>query len=490
MSELSVDVLVVGGGFAGRCASRKIASNGLSVALVDPKSFFEFTPSILRALLVPQSVSHITAEHSQVGVNIRFLRGIVSNLTESTATVELAESATMNNRNINASNVPVSFRYCIWAGGSAYPEPIRASLTSCGSVAHRKRELAGWRERLRGAKSVLVLGGGLVGVELAAELSELTNRTSRDGWANVHSIWRRCWEMLRRSGPVEAQPRMNIWLAAPRGLLIPRLPQRASRKALKFLESRGVVVIKSRLMPDKKGRASVKRLGYVSNDGPDVRISPDIVFDCTGPRQGAAGNSIRALAQLCGNRNALAPGRACLVRVRDTLQLPGVDNVFVAGDAAVVDGELDPVGSGGLGCEKTAYAAMEAGRLAAENVIALSRAGAESATISPSLKRYPGNAFPTGKFPRLFAVSLGKWDGILCVGPVVIGGPIVSVCKAGVQVLSVRALQKGGMAGHTLVFVESCMYWAVHLASRLFRYGQRNGLNGGRPRTSLGVSRP
>lgn len=55
-------VLVVGGGFAGREAYRKLKKS-FNVTMVDSRGFFEYTPSILRCLVEPSHASKIIVPH-------------------------------------------------------------------------------------------------------------------------------------------------------------------------------------------------------------------------------------------------------------------------------------------------------------------------------------------------------------------------------------------------------------------------------------------
>lgn len=56
-----VPVAIVGGSFAGLCAARHLqrhsSSLGLSVTVVEPKDYFEYTPGLLRALVDESSAA-------------------------------------------------------------------------------------------------------------------------------------------------------------------------------------------------------------------------------------------------------------------------------------------------------------------------------------------------------------------------------------------------------------------------------------------------
>lgn len=57
-------VVIVGGQFAGRKVEALLSGRPqFTVALVDAKDFFEYTPSVLRALVEPATLGHILVRH-------------------------------------------------------------------------------------------------------------------------------------------------------------------------------------------------------------------------------------------------------------------------------------------------------------------------------------------------------------------------------------------------------------------------------------------
>lgn len=91
------------------------------VVHVDEKSFFEFTPSILRCIVHPNRLDGITFDHDETE-NRRFALGRVTNITPSEATIERREG----NR---ITIITVPFDYCVWATGVSFSEPIRTGQT-------------------------------------------------------------------------------------------------------------------------------------------------------------------------------------------------------------------------------------------------------------------------------------------------------------------------------------------------------------------------
>lgn len=452
---LSCDVLVVGGGFAGRTAARSAGAHGASVVLVDAKTYFEFTPSAPRCMVCPEAIDNSARSHEDPrqrvdpGRNVTTVHGLVERLGGEEASVRVLTRTVPVGKRDRASGadggagkaeMSVKFRYCIWAAGTGYQDPVHPRASSSSSITDRKAELVGYLEKMKTSRSVLVIGGGLVGVEVAAELAEIRRR-----YAERESL--------------VAVP--NITLASSGDRLLPRLPAAAGRIAEKFFSANGVERVRKRMQSADQSAGGVPRQGtFVSQDGSGLSVSADVVFDCRGPRGGPGGDALRKFAKSC-NEQAVVPGRAGLVRVRNSLQLYGSETVFVAGDAGVVDNELLLEDDGGLGCEKTAYAAVEGGRLAAHNVTQLLRAGGSAASVVASqLGQFPDDAFG-GAFPRMFAVGLGKWNGALCLGPLVLGGPVAAATKLVIEKMSVRAVSHGGVIDALWTATERLLYKLV-----------------------------
>lgn len=268
---------------------------------------------------------------------------------------------------------------------------------------------------------MLIIGAGPIGVELAAELICL----------------------------VKGESVARITLAAsPRGLL-PRFPKRAGEYARIWLERRGVRILLARL---KQGLCLPGgRFQYQDKSIPPVVVTPDLVFDCTGAKDNGATAALVA-GGVCDASLLQADGS---LMVLDTLQLPASPHVFVAGDASRVSGELE---LGGLGCEKTAYAAEESGKLAARNVTMLMKSDNVITHQPKRLYRYPVDAFPRGKFPRLVVVSLYKYHGILCLGPLVIPGVLPCIVKFTIELFGVSAAETDNIAALVFRFLEKIAY--------------------------------
>src|SRR3989344_1846822 len=103
-------VVIIGGGFAGSLAARKLEKR-FSVTLIDTKDYFEFTPGILRTIINPSHLSAIQAKHSSHLKKSRIIIGEVKDVK--------ANYVLINNKRIK-------FDYLIIASGSFYSSPIKS----------------------------------------------------------------------------------------------------------------------------------------------------------------------------------------------------------------------------------------------------------------------------------------------------------------------------------------------------------------------------
>jgi pyruvate/2-oxoglutarate dehydrogenase complex dihydrolipoamide dehydrogenase (E3) component len=88
---------------------------------------------------------------------VEFIRGVAVAAHESEVHVELRDGSIKK----------LAYDHLIISVGCSYAQPIKAALKS----SDRRAQLAGAQRELRGASSVLVVGGGAVGVEVAGELA-------------------------------------------------------------------------------------------------------------------------------------------------------------------------------------------------------------------------------------------------------------------------------------------------------------------------------
>ncbi|CAE7204693.1 aifA [Symbiodinium microadriaticum] len=167
-------VVVIGGGFAGLAAVRRLRRD-FEVTLVDAKEFFEFSPGMIRPYTQPQLYGRLVLDYRSLcnKMKVAWIWGAAKKIDEKEVVVQLSNTSTKN-----AQLLALPYDYCIISAGCHYSSNLwYASLLG----KDRERSLEGRRERIdsehaklselaaRGAH-VAVIGAGYVGVEYAAEL--------------------------------------------------------------------------------------------------------------------------------------------------------------------------------------------------------------------------------------------------------------------------------------------------------------------------------
>ncbi|GAM18659.1 hypothetical protein SAMD00019534_018340 [Acytostelium subglobosum LB1] len=145
-------VVIVGGGFSGTMIAQKL-ENDFQVTLIDTKDYFEFTPSILRTIVEPTHIKRIQVLHSHYLKNTNVVQKKVTDLNADQVFTE------------DRTNIP--YDYLVLNSGSSYNSPFKESSVVASARANTLRE---YFYHIRKLKRILIIGGGIVGVELAGEI--------------------------------------------------------------------------------------------------------------------------------------------------------------------------------------------------------------------------------------------------------------------------------------------------------------------------------
>lgn len=291
-------VVVIGGGFAGSKAAQEL-EHDFSVTLIDTKNYFEFTPSVLRVIIEPEHLKKIQVLHNHYLHHAHIIQEEVVSITP--------QEVILKNKK------KVSFDYLVITSGSSYVAPFKGEQHI---IPTRAETLRACHSTLDHSEKVLLIGGGLVGVELAAEI-------------------------------VEKYPHKKVTIVHSGDRLIPRNHERCISYAERWLTKRGVEILYDERI-DGEGRKSK----YTTSSG--KTITAEMCFFCTGIR---VNNEFlkKHFSESLNERGALL--------VDDTLQIPGYPHIFAAGDVSA------------LKEEKTAQAAEKAGHVIACNIRQLEKSG-------------------------------------------------------------------------------------------------------------------
>ena len=324
-------VVIVGGGFGGVAAAQGLRRANVDVLVVDRNNHFVFQPLLYQ-------VASGSLAPSDIAVPIRwYLRG------QEHTTVLLGEvtGIDLDRRVVTIDGHRVeAWDFLILSAGTRHAyfghdewEPHAPGLKSLEDALHmrtrfllsfERAELAESEEERRAWQTIVIVGGGPTGAELAGVMVTIARKA-------LNRDFRRIDTTATRVILVEGGPR-----------LLPTFPEELSARAQADLERMGVEV----------------RLGSIVSqvDAGSVRIGEEVIPTHT--VFWAAGNTASPLSRLLG----VPLDRAGRVLVEPDLSLPGHPEAFVIGDmAATVRADGRPVPG-------VAQGAIQAGRCAADNV--------------------------------------------------------------------------------------------------------------------------
>ncbi|HTZ41821.1 MAG TPA: FAD-dependent oxidoreductase [Candidatus Omnitrophota bacterium] len=258
-------VIVIGGGFAGSLVAKKLERK-FEVVLIDAKDYFEFTPGILRILSSPAHKDKIQAFHRDYLKNSEIVKGTVKSIDK---------------KNVLVNNKKIPYDYLVICSGSRYAAPIKENnMVLADHVSNLEKK---YRDILKSGR-ILIIGGGLVGIELAGEIHDMNKNKE-----------------------------IIIIHAAPR--LIERSPIKASEYARKFLEKRNVrIIFDEFFMGKEKGN-------YITDK--KTKIKADLLFACTGIRANSE-FMLKNFGDILNRRGQIVVDRH--------LHIIGTRNIFAAGD--------------------------------------------------------------------------------------------------------------------------------------------------------------
>ena len=391
-SHTKATVIIVGANFAGLTALQKLSkhANKFRIILMDQRDYFEFTPGVLRLFCEPEHYDNLAKNLSRQGSpSHEFIHGRVTSIVgdendgswQKVLTYQPVISKGGGTVSMESRHKTLKYDYLILATGATYPSPIWPNQNEL--TLNNRRQ--GWKKvhkDLLGAHRILVLGAGAVGVELAAEIVDHYGDSK------------------------------TVTLVDAGRSLTPMFPRPVSNYARAWFERRRVQLRLGQKL------ASWNDTSCTFLDG--TTIQADVVYNCMGSRPNSdAFNRASKQRTLNGNNFVFTKGRH--VVVGNTLQVQrgpmNYGSIFAVGDVAM------PPGGG----EKQAFQAEIQGKVAAYNVVAL--ASSKDAPHSKKLLRYPQDMSGSDQMPMIFALSLGRYDGIVAFNDLCIPGPLCPIVK-------------------------------------------------------------
>ncbi|MCB1882592.1 MAG: NAD(P)/FAD-dependent oxidoreductase [Geminicoccaceae bacterium] len=306
-------VVIVGAGFAGLAAARALAGAKVAVTLIDRHNYHLFVPMLYQvatAGLSPADIAEPIRRILRRARNVEVLLGEVDGVDVAEKLVRLADGH------------EVAYDTLILATGSrqshfGHPEwePLAPGLRTIDDareirsrvlLAFERAEACDDPKERRRLMTIVVVGGGPTGVELAGSVAELARHTlSRD---------------FRHIEPASAR----VLLVEAGGRVLAGFPESLSRYAARALERLGVEV-------RVDAPVEAVRQGGVTVGGRDVPAATVL--------WGAG-----VAASPAGRWLGVGTDRVGRVPVGATLAVPGLEGVYVLGDTALAkDGNGRPL---------------------------------------------------------------------------------------------------------------------------------------------------
>jgi NADH dehydrogenase len=327
--EHAYQVIVVGAGFAGMTAAKKLGRKGVNVLLIDANNYHQFQPLLYQVATSQIGVSAIARPLRSIFRRFRKVRVLtaeVSAVDAANRTVTTVDGDTFSAQVlvIAAGAVPNFFNT---PGAEQHAFPLY-SVTDATRLGTRLTHLLDEADREAGGSvDVVVVGSGPTGVETAGAMAE-----------NVKFV-------VPKYFSPELAARCRVHLVD----MVPTVLSAFSEKSQKYTRQRlGKIGVQLHL---GVGVTEVRADGVTLADG---TVIPGRVVVWAG--------GLKAGQLIAGS--GLTQGRGGRIDVHPDLTAPNVDGVYVLGDAA------NMTDSSGTQLPQLGSVAQQAGKWAAANIYA------------------------------------------------------------------------------------------------------------------------
>lgn len=173
-------LVIVGASIAGFTVGEYLW-NDYNVVFVDQRDYFEYNPTSIKNAVDKEWVDTITIKYSDVvtghGNKFQYIQATLVNVDKEGNTIEVKPAQ-------GPKNQKLAYDVLLLATGFLYDAPVKQD--GVFTLLDRKKGLHAFYDQVQAAKNIAVVGGGVVGVELAGELAFLPNASEK----KIHLIVR------------------------------------------------------------------------------------------------------------------------------------------------------------------------------------------------------------------------------------------------------------------------------------------------------------
>lgn len=310
-------VVIVGGGFGGLFAARKLGGSGYDVTLVDKRNFHTFQPLLYQVAVGMLTTGDVCTPHRVTLRRKKNIRSLMSTAYDIDPAKRLIfhESGELSyDTLIVATGVKHAyFGNDEWSEHAPGLKTVEHALRMRRRIFHafETAELTSDDAERAPWLNFVVVGAGPTGVELAGAIAELAHRIMV--------------EDFRSFDPRETR----ILLVEGAERVLPAYPEKLSRQARKMLEELGVEVVTDTMVSaiDEQGVA------MKGPDGEKTLAARTVLW--------AAGVRASVFGEILAERTEAERAGGGRLVVDTDLTLPGYPDIFVIGDLAAVTDRAD-----------------------------------------------------------------------------------------------------------------------------------------------------
>lgn len=338
-------VVIIGGGFGGLYAAKRLSKQQVRVTLIDRRNHHLFQPLLYQVATAGLSPGNISAPLRGIfrrRPRVRVLMGEMVDLDAAGNAIYLADGSRIpyDYLIIATGSSHSYFGNDQWANDAPGLKTLEDALELRRRVllAYEKAERATDPAEREALMTFVVIGGGPTGLELAGALGEMAHYTLRDNFRNID--------------PAEAK----IFLIELMDRILPTYPPELSERAAASARRLGVTVLTQTKVVDVNEREVTVQQG----DTTTVIPARTVIW--------AAGVQASPIGKVVQAQTGVELDRVGRVMVEPDMSVRGYPNIFVIGDLAHYAHGVDRPLPG------VAPVAMQQGRYVAE-VIAAREAG-------------------------------------------------------------------------------------------------------------------
>ena len=322
-------VVILGGGFAGLNAARKLRKADADVMLIDRRNFHLFQPLLYQVATGELSPSNIAAP---LRVVLRKQKNVTVALGEVQSIDVAGQRLTLSDREVEFDDLIVATGSTHHYFGNDHWAEHAPGLKTIENATQIRRIVLGAFEaaercddpaQLADILTFVIVGAGPTGVELAGSLAEIANHTLRNDFRHIDP----------------SAARIIIVDASGKALSV--YPEALCERAAADLRNLGCRLVFGARVAD----INAERVLLTANDKDQTEPPPEIADIVHIDENGdwsittrnvlwAAGVKASKLGKSLHDSAGLEPAPGGRVRVNDDCSVPGHPNIFVAGDLA------------------------------------------------------------------------------------------------------------------------------------------------------------